>query len=230
MTQKEKHDSQIIFFVSQHLLSNMEADSTIQLKRPNEHRDGPPAKRRNTGRYFIIGSKINYFKGNIFDGRRIRSTTDPLNLNNASQESSSGHQNDSRKRRFEDAAGSIHQRRMSFRQSKKRHENAVQEPTSSCVARKEKQIKMNRRYRYGNFNYTYKGNFPFQNDPRIDLLVEDWFKGKNVLDIGCNAGLLTLSIARTFSPRRILGIDIDPYLIGVARKNIRHFQDKDQKV
>jgi 2-polyprenyl-3-methyl-5-hydroxy-6-metoxy-1,4-benzoquinol methylase len=89
---------------------------------------------------------------------------------------------------------------------------------------------MNERYRYGNFNYHHKMNSNFQNDQRLDLFVEDWFLGKAVLDIGCNAGNLTLSIARTFRPCRILGIDIDPHLIGAARKNIRHFQDKDLKV
>ena len=71
----------------------------------------------------------------------------------------------------------------------------------------------------------------------MDLLPKEWFYKKNVLDIGkaylfrqqvftgCNVGYLTLSIARDYSPRRILGIDIDEHLIGVARKNIRHYCD-----
>lgn len=40
-------------------------------------------------------------------------------------------------------------------------------------------------------------------------------------------GFLTLSIARDFGPRRILGIDIDDHLVGVARKNIRHYCDRE---
>jgi 2-polyprenyl-3-methyl-5-hydroxy-6-metoxy-1,4-benzoquinol methylase len=45
----------------------------------------------------------------------------------------------------------------------------------------------------------------FQKDPRLELLPEHWFRQKAVLDIGCNVGFLTLSIAKEFSPNRILG-------------------------
>ncbi|PIO65577.1 Bicoid-interacting protein 3 [Teladorsagia circumcincta] len=48
--------------------------------------------------------------------------------------------------------------------------------------------------------------------------------------IGCNVGFLTLSIARDYGPRRILGIDIDDHLVGVARKNIRHYCDHETEV
>lgn len=67
-------------------------------------------------------------------------------------------------------------------------------------------------------------------DPRLGLMCEEWFYGKNVLDVGCNAGYLTISIAKELRPRRILGIDIDPHLVGAARKNIRHLADRDSKV
>ena len=87
------------------------------------------------------------------------------------------------------------------------------------------------RYRYGNFNRfyldRYGGVLP---DPRLHLMCEEWFYDKNVLDVGCNAGYLTLSVAKGLSPRRILGIDIDPNLIGAARKNIRYMADRDSKV
>ena len=33
-----------------------------------------------------------------------------------------------------------------------------------------------------------------------------------------------------YAPRRILGIDIDEHLVGVARKNIRHYCDKETPV
>lgn len=46
---------------------------------------------------------------------------------------------------------------------------------------------------------------------------------KDVLDIGCNSGQLTLLIARDYEPRKIVGIDIDDSLIRIARKNIRHY-------
>lgn len=49
------------------------------------------------------------------------------------------------------------------------------------------------------------------------------FEGKDILDIGCNIGHITLSIARDFGARTIVGIDIDKKLIEIARKNIKHY-------
>jgi len=46
---------------------------------------------------------------------------------------------------------------------------------------------------------------------------------KDVLDVGCNVGHLTLLIARDFEPRKIVGVDIDEELIKVARTNVRHY-------
>lgn len=65
---------------------------------------------------------------------------------------------------------------------------------------------------------------------RFDLFPGDWFRGRTVLDIGCNVGHLTLEIAKKFEPAHILGIDIDDHLVGVARKNIRHYCDGEDKV
>ncbi|VDN33539.1 unnamed protein product [Gongylonema pulchrum] len=64
-------------------------------------------------------------------------------------------------------------------------------------------------------------------DPRINVLKKEWFEKKTVLDVGCNVGYLTLSIAKKYQPVHIVGIDIDAHLVGVARKNIRHYCDKD---
>lgn len=44
-----------------------------------------------------------------------------------------------------------------------------------------------------------------------------------MLDLGCNAGHLTLAIARDCGPARIVGVDIDGGLIHCARQNIRHY-------
>ncbi len=51
-----------------------------------------------------------------------------------------------------------------------------------------------------------------------------------MLDIGCNVGYLTLAIAKDFQPSHILGVDIDESLVGVARKNIRHYCDESVEV
>jgi len=49
------------------------------------------------------------------------------------------------------------------------------------------------------------------------------FEGKDILDIGCNIGHITLSIARDFVAKSVVGIDIDKKLIEIARKNIKHY-------
>ncbi|KAL3994279.1 Bicoid-interacting protein 3 (Bin3) family protein [Acanthocheilonema viteae] len=93
----------------------------------------------------------------------------------------------------------------------------------------EKKHKDNQRFRYGNYTRYYgsrleKGS---SRDPRMKVLKKEWFEKKSVLDIGCNVGYLTLSIAKEYQPRNIVGIDIDAHLVGVARKNIRHYCDND---
>eukprot|EP00752_Nemacystus_decipiens_P006706 g6029.t1 len=55
-------------------------------------------------------------------------------------------------------------------------------------------------------------------DPRLKLLRRSWFEGKKCLDIGCNEGHLTIAIVRSFRPRRMIGIDIDNYLVHLAKR------------
>lgn len=54
------------------------------------------------------------------------------------------------------------------------------------------------------------------------------FESKDILDIGCNIGHVTLSVARDFGAKSILGIDIDPKLISIARKNVKHYVKKEE--
>lgn len=78
------------------------------------------------------------------------------------------------------------------------------------------------RFSYGNYNRYYGYRNPEQaEDERLRYFQRDWFFGKDVLDIGCNVGHVTSTIARTFQPRRIVGIDIDEHLIDVAKKTVR---------
>ncbi|KAG0262851.1 hypothetical protein BGZ95_003944 [Linnemannia exigua] len=55
-------------------------------------------------------------------------------------------------------------------------------------------------------------------DLRLEFLDPTWFRGKRVLDIGCNSGLLTVFIALHYKPNKIQGVDIDASLIGKAQK------------
>ncbi|MEQ2239499.1 hypothetical protein ILYODFUR_005077 [Ilyodon furcidens] len=81
-----------------------------------------------------------------------------------------------------------------------------------------------KKFQYGNYNKYYGYRNPnCSEDPRIHVLRQEWFEGKNVLDLGCNSGHLTLYIAKMFRPARILGLDIDSGLIHAARKNVRHY-------
>ena len=43
------------------------------------------------------------------------------------------------------------------------------------------------------------------------------------MDIGCNIGHITLTIARDFNPKRVVGVDIDKKLVNIAQKNIKHY-------
>ncbi|KAM6907497.1 7SK snRNA methylphosphate capping enzyme-like [Xenentodon cancila] len=81
-----------------------------------------------------------------------------------------------------------------------------------------------KKFQYGNYNKYYGYRNPGNSeDPRIHVLRPEWFEGKDVLDLGCNSGHLTLYIAKMLRPSRILGLDIDSGLIHAARKNIRHY-------
>lgn len=84
------------------------------------------------------------------------------------------------------------------------------------------------RFQYGNYNryYGYR-NGPQRIDSRLESLKIEWFENKDVLDIGCNVGHVTLQIARDFRPNKIIGLDIDKDLIKTARKNARHYIKSD---
>ncbi|XP_015966060.1 probable RNA methyltransferase At5g51130 [Arachis duranensis] len=79
------------------------------------------------------------------------------------------------------------------------------------------------RRQYGNFRryYEHRNEEGPEEDPRLELLRKEWFEDKECLDIGCNDGTLTISIAKMFRCQSILAIDIDPELVEQANLNLR---------
>ena len=79
-------------------------------------------------------------------------------------------------------------------------------------------------YPYGNYDsyYSYRlvpsslgSRGPI--DVRLRAFRQEWFTGKDVCDIGCNAGLVSASVARVYSVRSMVGFDIDATLVSKAR-------------
>jgi 7SK snRNA methylphosphate capping enzyme len=57
-------------------------------------------------------------------------------------------------------------------------------------------------------------------DPRLTHLSPALFTDKNILDIGCNAGVMTLDLTLLFEPKSVVGIDLDPSLIRKANQSL----------
>ena len=76
-------------------------------------------------------------------------------------------------------------------------------------------------FRYGNYHryYGYRVGETLE-DHRVAHFRDEWFAGKRVLDIGCNEGLVGLSIAVRCKPAKMLGVDIDPHLVKKAKKKL----------
>ncbi|KAL2094930.1 hypothetical protein ACEWY4_009649 [Coilia grayii] len=84
--------------------------------------------------------------------------------------------------------------------------------------------KPKKKFQYGNYTRYYGYRNPgLSEDPRMEVLRPEWFQGRTVLDLGCNTGHLTMSIAKQCRPSRIVGLDIDGGLIHAARQNIRYY-------
>ena len=85
-------------------------------------------------------------------------------------------------------------------------------------------MQKNPKFIYGNYNRYYGYRNPeTEDDHRLQCFKQDWFENKDILDIGCNVGHLTLSLARDYKPSKVVGLDVDRTLISAARKNIRHY-------
>lgn len=76
--------------------------------------------------------------------------------------------------------------------------------------------KTNIKYQYGNYDrYNGYRNLNEFMDVRLKVFKRNpfLFIDKDVLDIGCNAGHITISVAKDLQPKTITGVDIDPFLI-----------------
>ncbi|XP_075581623.1 LOW QUALITY PROTEIN: 7SK snRNA methylphosphate capping enzyme, partial [Pelecanus crispus] len=87
----------------------------------------------------------------------------------------------------------------------------------------QRQRRQVQKFQYGNYCKYYGYRNPDCEDGRLRAMRPEWFAGKEVLDVGCNVGHLTLSIAKRWGPARVVGLDIDGGLIRSARQNIRHY-------
>eukprot|EP01080_Neovahlkampfia_damariscottae_P005034 gene5034-8631_t len=76
-------------------------------------------------------------------------------------------------------------------------------------------------YEYGNYDDYYRFRNNIDSYYRINLFRDnkDFFEKKQILDIGCNSGELSLQIAKNIEVKKYLGIDIDEYLIQKAHEN-----------
>ncbi|KAL7239939.1 hypothetical protein ACSBR2_005743 [Camellia fascicularis] len=76
---------------------------------------------------------------------------------------------------------------------------------------------------FGNYRnyYGYRVGQDLEEDPRLKVLKKEWFEGKDCLDIGCNNGTITITIAKNFGCQSILGVDIDGDRVQDAYWNLR---------
>ncbi|XP_033167355.1 probable RNA methyltransferase CG1239 [Drosophila mauritiana] len=83
-------------------------------------------------------------------------------------------------------------------------------------------------FTYGNYKHYYGKrilNKDFH-DIRLDVLgtQPDLFRNKQLLDIGCNSGHLSIQIARKFEVKSLVGVDIDRSLINDAQRTVSHLK------
>ncbi|UIZ26009.1 hypothetical protein KXD40_006511 [Peronospora effusa] len=109
------------------------------------------------------------------------------------------------------------------------------QPDEVSTTNKRKQTKKTfTQQRVGNFRsyYTYrlgqKHQGELEDDPRLDAFEKRWFEGKRGLDIGCNSGEFTITIAKRLAPSYLLGVDVDPQLISRARGHLKDIIRQEQ--
>ncbi len=103
-------------------------------------------------------------------------------------------------------------------------------PAENIVKTDDKQAPKKRpersKFQYGN-HCSYKGFAALteNNDVRLRVFKQYpyLFQNKDVLDIGCHAGHVTIAIGRMLHPKSVLGVDIASNLISMANHNLSLF-------
>ncbi|XP_071908800.1 probable RNA methyltransferase At5g51130 [Coffea arabica] len=109
-------------------------------------------------------------------------------------------------------------------EKQKEHEQQQQQSPANCSnsdskkKRKRKEVAIFGNYRH---YYGYRISQDLDEDPRLKVMKKEWFEGKDCLDIGCNSGIITITIAKKFSCRSILGVDIDRARIDDAHWSLK---------
>ena len=120
----------------------------------------------------------------------------------------------------------------------RRRKNAAQPPSANQVKRCQ--------HPHGNFpDFERTGPRMLELvEPRVERMPDDWFRGKDCLDIGCGFGFVALTIGsvsfifrafahkpagRLYSPRRMDGVDIDGRLVASAYRSAGIAQARQQR-
>ncbi|KAJ0090452.1 hypothetical protein Patl1_13300 [Pistacia atlantica] len=115
----------------------------------------------------------------------------------------------------------------------KKQQHKVEEKKAGDIAQQVKKRKRKEVFPFGNYKnyYGYRIGEGLDEDPRLKVFKEEWFQGKNCLDIGCNSGIITIQIAKKFQCRTILGVDIDSNRIEDAYWHLRKIvkMEKDER-
>ncbi|KAJ0029864.1 hypothetical protein Pint_13238 [Pistacia integerrima] len=115
----------------------------------------------------------------------------------------------------------------------KQQQHKVEEKKAGDIAQQVKKRKRKEVFPFGNYKnyYGYRIGEGLDEDPRLKVFKEEWFQGKNCLDIGCNSGIITIQIAKKFQCRSILGVDIDSNRVEDAYWHLRKIvkMEKDER-
>lgn len=76
----------------------------------------------------------------------------------------------------------------------------------------------------GNYPRYYDAREDPRLDPRLKALAPDLFVERRCLDLGCNLGAVTVTLARRFRCHSMVGVDVDEVLVARARATVQRLQ------